>query len=124
VLFGFFSTLALLLAAVGLFSVVSYGVAEKTGEFGVRLALGASRSNILWVAASVALRSALMGIAAGLAIDMVIQKLLARWMNHADVSPHSLMLATLLLAACSVVACLLPARRAASIHPVEALRYE
>jgi predicted permease len=124
VLFGFFSTLALLLAAAGLFSVVSYTVARRRAEFGVRLALGASRGHILWEAATVALRSVLIGIAAGLAIDLLIERVLARWMNHSDGSFHSLLLATFLLLACSLVACLLPARRAASIHPVEALRYE
>jgi ABC-type antimicrobial peptide transport system permease subunit len=124
ILFGFFSSLALLLALAGLFSAVSYSVAQKNAEFGVRMALGASRSHILWVAARVAVRSVLIGISVGLAIDLLIQRLLARWMNNADFSSHSLALATFLLFACSVTACLFPALRAASVHPVEALRYE
>ena len=124
ILFGFFSALALLLALAGLFSVVSYSVAQKTAEFGVRMALGASRGHILWVAARVAARSVLAGIAAGLTVDLLIQGLLMRWMNNGKFESNSLALATLMLLVCALVGCLLPARRAASIHPVEALRYE
>jgi ABC-type antimicrobial peptide transport system permease subunit len=124
VLFGVFSTLALLLALAGLFSVVSYSVSQKTAEFGIRMALGASRSHILWVAVRVAARSVMIGIAVGLSIDLFIHKLLTKWMNNSDLGSNGLPVGTLLLVICAIIACLLPARRAASIHPVEALRYE
>jgi predicted permease len=124
VLFGFFSALALLLALVGLFSVVSYSVAQRTTELGIRLALGASRSHIAWIAVRIAARSVIVGIAMGLAVDMLIQRLLTTWMSNQDLASHNLIPATLLLLLCSGSACLLPVWRAASIHPVEALRYE
>ena len=124
VLFGFFSALALLLALAGLFSVVSYSVAQRTAELGIRMALGASRRHVAWVAVRTAARSVMIGIAGGLAVDMLIEKLLITWMSSKDLASHNLIPATLLLILCSISACLLPARRAASIHPVEALRYE
>jgi predicted permease len=124
VLFGFFAALALLLALVGLFSVVSYSVAQKTSELGIRMALGASRSHIAWIAVRVVGISVAVGVATGLTIQVTIQRLLATWMGNSDFAPHSVLPATLLLIVCSVIACLLPTRRATSIHPVEALRYE
>jgi hypothetical protein len=124
VLFGFFSALGLLLALVGLFSAVSYNVAQRTSEFGIRMALGASRIHIGWVATRVAGLSVAIGVAVGLAVEMFIRRLLTTWMGNIDLAPHSVVPATMLLILCSVMACLLPARRAACIHPVEALRYE
>jgi predicted permease len=124
VLFGFFSALALLLALVGLFSVVSYSVAQRTAELGIRMALGASRRRIAWIAVRMAAQSVIVGIAGGLTVQMLIQRLLTTWMGNSDPAPRNVVPATMLLILCSVIACLLPARRAASIHPVEALRYE
>jgi predicted permease len=124
VLFGFFSGLALLLAIAGLLSVVSYTVAQRTAELGVRMALGASRRHIVWIAVRIAARSVMVGIAGGLAAGMLLQRLLATWMGSERLASHNLMPATLLLVLCSLGACLLSARRAVSIHPVEALRYE
>jgi ABC-type antimicrobial peptide transport system permease subunit len=72
----------LLLALIGLFSVVSYSIAQKTVEFGVRIALGASRSRILWVATRIAARSVTAGIAAGLTIHLFIYRVLSRWMDN------------------------------------------
>lgn len=124
ILFGFFSALALILALVGLFSVVSFSVAQRTTEFGVRMALGAPRRHILWVAAQIALQSVTLGIAIGLSADLLIAKLLTQWMNTLQSVPGSLAAVTLFLILCSIAACLLPARRAASTHPMEALRCE
>lgn len=124
ILFGFFSALALLLALVGLFSVVSYSVAQRTAELGIRMALGASRRHIAWIAVRIAARSVIVGVVVGLTVDMLMQRFLATWMSNQDLPSHNLVPATLLLVLCSASACLLPARRAASIHPVEALRYE
>ena len=124
VLFGVFSGMALALALVGLFSVVSYSVAQRTNEFGVRLALGAGRGHILWVAARTAALSACAGIVAGLAANLAMRRLLAHWMNSNHAGLSGLAVVTLLLGACTLAACLLPALRAAAIRPVEALRYE
>jgi predicted permease len=124
ILFGFFSGLALLLALVGIFSVVSYSVAQRTAEFGVRIALGAPRTHILWIAAKVAAQSVVAGIAVGVTIDLFIYRLLTRWMNNSDLDSQGLLNAILCLAVCSAVACILPARRAVSVQPTEALRYE
>jgi predicted permease len=124
VLFGFFSAMALVLALAGLFSVVAYSVAQRTNEFGIRMALGARRGHILWVAARNAAMSAGRGIAIGVLASLLLEGVLAKWMNSTHADTRSLIGMTLLLILCTLVACLLPAFRAASIRPTEALRYE
>jgi predicted permease len=123
ILFGVFSAMALVLALVGIFSVVAYSVAQRTTEFGVRLALGAPRSHVLWVAARIALISTAAGIAAGLALDSFLGAILAAWM-HSAFAAWSLLAPAALLALSALLACALPARRATSVPPAEALRYE
>jgi ABC-type antimicrobial peptide transport system permease subunit len=123
ILFGVFSAMALALALVGIFSVVAYSVAQRTTEFGVRLALGAPRPHILWVAARIALISTAIGVALGLALDAFLGKLLAAWM-HSNFAATGLVSAGALLAVSALLACLLPAQRATSVPPAEALRYE
>jgi predicted permease len=124
ILFGFFSAMALLLALVGLFSVVAYSVAQRTTEFGVRLALGASRRHVLWVATRAAIFSLAIGLAFGAVADLLVGRLLATWMNSHGSGPFGLPGAGLLLGCFAVLACFLAAWRAASIEPTQALRYE
>jgi ABC-type antimicrobial peptide transport system permease subunit len=123
ILFGVFSAMALVLALVGIFSVVAYSVAQRTTEFGVRLALGAPRSHVLWVAARIALVSTAAGIAIGLALDSFLGAILAHWM-HSAFAAWSLLLPAALLTLSALLACALPARRATAVPPAEALRYE
>ncbi len=124
VLFGVFSAIALMLAMVGLFSVVSYSVAQRTNEFGVRMALGAQRSHVLWIAVRTTAWSAGSGIVVGLLVNLLLQGFLVRWMRVHASNTLGVATVTLLLALCALAACILPALRAASIRPVEALRYE
>jgi predicted permease len=123
ILFGVFSAMALALALAGIFSVVAYSVAQRTTEFGVRLALGAPRSHVLWVAARIALVSASVGIVIGLAFDSFLGAVLAHWMQS-GFTAGSLFAAAALLALSALLACLLPARHAIAVPPAEALRYE
>jgi predicted permease len=123
ILFGVFSAMALALALVGIFSVVAYSVAQRTTEFGVRLALGAPRAQVLWVAARTAVVSAAAGIVIGLVLDSFLGVVLAHWMQSAFAA-GSLFAAAALLALSALLACLLPARHAIAVPPAEALRYE
>jgi predicted permease len=124
ILFGFFAGLALVLALVGLFSVVAWTVTQRTAEFGVRLALGASRGHILWVAARATLVGVLLGTAVGTPLDFALCRAMAVWMNSRSSGWGNTAEAALLLILCSVIACWLAARRAGRLHPTEALRYE
>jgi ABC-type antimicrobial peptide transport system permease subunit len=124
ILFGFFSGVALLLALVGLFSVVAWTVTQRTAEFGVRLALGASRGHILWVAARATSIGVVIGTAIGAGVDFPLGRTIAVWMNSRRGWGSSVEAAALLLILCSAIACWLAARRAAGLRPTEALRYE
>jgi ABC-type antimicrobial peptide transport system permease subunit len=115
--------MALALALVGIFSLVAYSVAQRTTEFGVRLALGAPHAHILWVAARVALVSAAAGVVIGLACESSLGAVLARWMQN-TFAAGSLFAAAALLAFSALLACLLPARHAMAVAPAEALRNE
>jgi hypothetical protein len=123
ILFGVFSAMALGLALVGIFSLVAYSVAQRTAEFGIRLALGAPRSHVLWAATRIALVSAAAGMVIGLAVDSFLGAVLAHWMQS-DFAVGSLFSAAALLALSALLACLLPARHAISVPVAEALRCE
>jgi putative ABC transport system permease protein len=122
ILLGAFGLLALVLASVGLYSVVSYGVAQRTNEFGIRIALGAQQRHVLRLVFTSAAASIGSGVAAGILLSFYATKLVAHWTEVSASNPLVLLNATLLFLAAATVACLLPARRATSIDPMEALR--
>jgi predicted lysophospholipase L1 biosynthesis ABC-type transport system permease subunit len=124
ILFGIFSVLALVLAAVGLYSVVSYGVATRTNEFGIRMALGARSSDVFRIVFSSTAVNVGAGLVAGLLLSIAFDKLSTRWVMESSRNPWILAGVTLILIAAAALACFVPARRAASIDPMEALRYE
>jgi predicted permease len=123
-LFGVFSILALALAAVGLYSVVSYGVATRTNEFGIRMALGAKAADVFRIVLSSTAMNVGVGLAIGLLLSIALDKLATKWVTQSSRDPLILTGVTLLLITAAALACLLPARRAAATDPMQALRYD
>jgi putative ABC transport system permease protein len=123
-LFGIFSVIALLLAAVGLYSVVSYGVATRTNEFGIRMVLGAKTTDVFRIVLSSTAINVGAGIAVGLVLSIVFDKLATQWVSQTSRDPLLLGAVTLLLMFSAMLACLVPARRAATVDPMEALRHD
>jgi putative ABC transport system permease protein len=123
-LFGAFGVLALALAAVGLYSVVSYTVAQRTNEFGIRIALGAQRGHVLEIVFTSTVMSVGSGIAAGLLLALALHKVLGHWAEGSSRDPIILLAVTLLLTLVATIACAVPARRASKVDPMTALRYE
>jgi putative ABC transport system permease protein len=125
VLIGVFAGLALMLAAVGIYGLVAFVVAQRTGELGIRLALGAATDDILRLVVGQGMRPVLLGLGAGMAAALVLARLLTSMLI--GVSPSDLMTytgVTAFLAGVALVACWLPARRAAGIDPMIAMRQE
>ncbi len=118
-----FAALAVLLAAVGIYGVISYTVVQRIPEIGVRSALGASRREIARMVLADGMRLALSGLAVGLAGALVLTRLLATLIVGVGArDPLTLSLAAAVLAAASALACYLPARRAARLDPLVAIR--
>jgi predicted permease len=122
ILFSFFACLALVLSLVGIASTVSFAVSRRTNELGVRLALGAQRSHIVWIVTKTAFVTIAGGIFAGLLMNLALQKVLEHWTPASVIAPWILALVTLLLVVSAALACLLPAKRAADIDPMQTLR--
>ena len=124
-LVSFFGGLALLLACVGLYGVVAQGVARRTNEIGVRMALGAQRGNILWMVLRDTLSLLLIGLAVGIPAAIGASHFISSQLyglRSTDVLSFSL--GIVILAAVTVLAGYLPARRASKVDPIVALHYE
>jgi putative ABC transport system permease protein len=122
-LLGGFAGLALLLAGIGIYGVISFGVTQRTYEIGVRMALGASMSSVMRLVVAEGFRMALVGLILGLGGALMVDRLLRSLL--VDVSPSdfpTLAGVVVGLAAVATIACAAPARRATSVSPTEALR--
>jgi ABC-type antimicrobial peptide transport system permease subunit len=120
-----FATLALLLAAVGLYGTLTYMVSRRTREIGVRLAFGARRDTILRMVVGDALRLAVVALVAGIPLSLAAGYALRRFLfGVTPTDPATLAAACLVLAIAAIVAAYLPARRAAAVDPIAALRCE
>jgi ABC-type antimicrobial peptide transport system permease subunit len=120
-----FGVLALLLAAVGLYGVTAYTVERRTSEIGVRMALGANRGRVVSLVLRGAFLQIMIGLAIGIPASIGCARLIAAQLYHVKGwDPLVLGASIVLLSLCALVASLLPARRAASINPVQALRVE
>jgi predicted permease len=121
-LFGIFAWLALALAAVGLYSVVSYTVAQRTNEFGIRMALGAGGGDLLRIVFISAAGSVSGGIVAGVVLTFALSKVFAKWAEGNSRDPVILVAGILVLGLVATIACAIPARRASTVDPMTALR--
>jgi predicted permease len=122
---GFFGLLALLLACIGLYGILSYGVASRTNEIGIRMALGARRRDVFWLILREALLLVIAGVIVGLPIIFAVTRLASTLLfGLTPTDPVSLLFAALLMLAVAMVAGYLPSRRATRVDPLIALRYE
>jgi len=124
-LLGAFAALATILASIGIYGVISYMASQRTHEIGIRMALGASQGDVLWMVLSQAGRMAVIGVAIGLFAGIGLMRLMAKLLF--GISTHDPIMfsaVAVLLILVALGACYLPARRASVVDPMVALRYE
>jgi len=123
-LFGLFAALALVLAATGLYSVVSFAVTQRTQELGIRMALGARPANVVQLVLGSTAATLGAGVGVGLILSVILNRVVASWAGGSSRDPLTLVAAASILILVAGIACVLPAWRAASIDPMRALRVE
>jgi ABC-type antimicrobial peptide transport system permease subunit len=124
-LLGLFAGLALILSCIGLYGVMSYAVAQRTRELGIRMALGAQTRDVLKLVVRQGMGLTLLGAAIGIAVAVALTRLMKSWLfgvNPTD--PLTFAVAALLLTIVALLSCWIPARRAAKVDPIKALRFE
>jgi predicted permease len=124
-LLGLFAGAALLLAAIGLYGVIAYAVSQRTREIGIRIALGATRQNVLSLVLGQGMKLALIGVGVGVAAAMALTRVMRNLLYEVKpTDPLTFACVAILLLGVALLACWLPARRATRVDPMEALRYE
>ena len=124
-LVGGFGALALILATIGIYSVIAYGVAQRTSEFGIRLALGASPQNVMKMVLAGGAKLTLTGLAVGLALALLVTRLMSSLLYETSpLDPLTIFAVAALLLVVALGASWVPARRATRVDPMVALRYE
>src|SRR5262249_40895583 len=124
-LLGVFAVIALLMAAIGIYGVIAYSVAQRTREVGIRIAIGAQVHDVLKLVVGQGMRLILIGVGVGIIGALAVTRVLSSLLfNVSATAPLSFAAITLLLMAVALLACYLPARRATKVDPMTALRSE
>jgi ABC-type antimicrobial peptide transport system permease subunit len=125
ILLGVFAGLALVLASIGIYGVISYVVGQRTREIGIRMALGAERGTVLKMVLLQAGKMVVWGLGAGLVAAVALTRLMSTMLfGVSPMDPVTLLVVAVVLALVALMACYWPARRATQVDPTVALRYE
>jgi predicted permease len=125
ILLSIFATLALLLSGIGIYGVISYVVGQRTREIGIRIALGAQRSTVLWLMLGEGMKMAMIGVVVGIVAAAALTRLMSQLIYGVSAAdPVTFAGVIIVLTTVAFVACYVPARRAMRVDPMVALRYE